>query len=148
MSTLAINRKARFDYEILEKYQAGVALSGQEVKAVKNGHLSLKGAFVTFHQGRPVLTNAHITKYRFAGDLPDYDPTQPRFLLLKKKEIAYLRGKLHEKGLTIVPLSVYTKNRLIKVEIAVARGKHEYDKRETIKKRDAEREIKRVSDKN
>ncbi len=141
--SLASNKKAFFDYEILEKFQAGLVLTGQEAKSVKAGHMSLKGTFVTFHNGDAYLTNANITKYPQAGLLPDYDPTHSRRLLLRKREIRYLQGKLAEKGLTIVPLSVYTKNRLIKVEIAVGRGKKQYDKRETIKKRDTDREIKR-----
>ncbi|MBI5221407.1 MAG: SsrA-binding protein SmpB [Candidatus Magasanikbacteria bacterium] len=141
--SLANNRKALFDYEILEKFQAGLVLTGQETKSIKAGHMSLKGAYVTFHKGDAYLTNANITKYKQAGNLPDYEPTASRRLLLRKREIRYLQGKLAEKGLTIVPLSVYTKNRFIKVEIAVGRGKKQYDKRETIKKRDTEREIKR-----
>lgn len=141
--SLANNRKALHDYEIQEKFQAGLVLTGQETKSVKNGHMSLKGAYVTFHNGDAYLTNANITKYKEAGALPDYEPTHSRRLLLRKREIRYLQGKLAEKGLTIVPLSVYTKNRFIKVEIAVGRGKKQYDKRETIKKRDTEREIKR-----
>lgn len=138
---LAENKKAFFDYEIMDKYDAGLVLSGQEVKSAKEGQISLKGAFVTFHNGKAYITNMHINKYKPAGPLPDYDPTQSRQLLLHKKEIAYLQGKSLEKGLTIVPLKVYTKARLIKVEIAVARGKHKYDKREAIKKRDIQREI-------
>lgn len=141
--SLASNKKALFDYEILEKFQAGLVLTGQETKSVKAGHLSLKGTYVTFHNGDAYLTNANISKYPQAGNLPDYEPTASRRLLLRKREIRYLQGKLAEKGLTIVPLSVYTKNRLIKVEIAVGRGKKQYDKRETIKKRDTDREIKR-----
>ncbi len=142
--TLVDNRKALYDYEVLEKFQAGLVLTGQEVKSVKNGHLSLKGAYVTFHNGDAYLTNAHITKYKQAGNLDDYDPTHSRRLLLKKKEIRYLQGKLEEKGLTIVPLSVYTKNRFVKMEIAVAKGKKQYDKRETLKKRDTQRELRQV----
>ncbi len=141
--SLSSNKKAFFDYEILEKFQAGLVLTGQEVKSVKAGHMSLKGTYVTFHNGDAYLTNANITKYPQAGLLPDYEPTASRRLLLRKREIRYLQGKLAEKGLTIVPLSVYTKNRLIKVEIAVGRGKKQYDKRDTIKKRDTEREMKR-----
>jgi len=144
MSTYADNRKALFDYEILEKFEAGLELSGQETKSVKNGHLSLKGAYVTFHGRDANLTNAHISPYKEAGKLEGYDPTQSRRLLLHKREIAYLRGKSQEKGLTIVPISVYNRGRFVKVEIAVARGKHQYDKRESIKKREVEREIKRV----
>jgi SsrA-binding protein len=109
------------------------------------GHLSLKGSFVTFHNGDAYLTNAHISKYPSAGPLPDYDPTQSRRLLLKKREIEFLRGKSQEKGLTIVPITVYTRGNRIKVGIALARGKHSYDKRETIKKRDLDRELRRAS---
>jgi len=142
--SLADNRKALYDYEVLEKFQAGLVLTGQEVKSVKNGHLSLKGAYVTFHNGDAYLTNAHITKYKQAGDIPDYDPTHSRRLLLRKKEIRYLQGKLEEKGLTIVPLSVYTKKRFVKMEIALAKGKKQHDKRETLKKRDAQREMRQI----
>lgn len=142
--TLADNRKALHDYEILEKFQAGLVLTGQETKSIKSGHLSLKGAYVTFHGGDAYLTNAHVTKYKQAGNLKDYDPTHSRRLLLRKKEIRYLQGKLQEKGLTIVPLSVYTKNRFIKVEIAIARGKKQYDKREALKKRDTQRELRQA----
>ncbi len=145
-NALAENRQARFNYEILETFQAGLVLTGQEVKAAKKGAVSLKGAFVTFHGNEAKLTNAHITKYAPAGPLPNYDPTRSRTLLLKKREINYLRGKSLEKGLTIVPLKMYTRNRLIKVEVAVARGKHAYDKRATVKKRDLEREVRRALD--
>jgi len=142
--TLADNRKALYDYEILEKFQAGLVLTGQETKSVKNGQISLKGAYVTFRDGDAYLTNSHISKYKQAGLLPDYDPTKSRRLLLRKREIRYLQGKSQEKGLTIVPLSVYTKKRFVKIEIAVARGKKQYDKRETIKKRDAAREMRQI----
>lgn len=143
MSTLADNKKAHFDYQILETFEAGIVLSGQEVKSAKKGQINLKGAYVTFHSGNPHLLNAHITKYQNAGPLPDYDPTQSRRLLLKKREISYLQGKLGEKGLTIVPLSVYTSRHLIKVSIGLAKGKQLHDKRETIKKRELDREVKR-----
>lgn len=141
---LARNQKAIFDYDLLEKYEAGLVLSGQEVKSVKDGHLSLKGAFVTFHNNEAFLTGAHISKYKHAGPLLAYDPDQSRKLLLKKRQIEYLRGKSQEQGLTIVPIRVYTKNRLIKVEITVARGRHKYDKREVLKKRDTDREMSRA----
>jgi SsrA-binding protein len=143
MSNFADNKKAHFDYEILEKYQAGISLTGQEVKSVRAGQISLTGAFVTFHGKKAVLTNAHISPYKFAGALPGYEPTRSRTLLLHKREINYLRGKSEEQGLTIVPLRVYSNNRLIKLEIAVARGKHRFDKRESIKKRDLNRELKK-----
>ncbi|HLD34673.1 MAG TPA: SsrA-binding protein SmpB [Patescibacteria group bacterium] len=140
---LAINQQAKFDYEILEKYEAGLSLSGPEVKSVKDGQMSLKGAFVTFHGGDAYLFNAHISPYKQAGTKISYDPTQSRRLLLHQKEIRYLQGKLEEKGLTIVPLRVYTRNRFIKVEIALGKGKQQFDKRESIKKRDTAREMKR-----
>src|SRR3989339_451543 len=143
MTQLAVNKKALFDYEILEKYEAGLVLSGQEVKSVRSGHMSLKGAYITFHNGEALLTGAHITRYKPAGPLPDYDPERSRKILLKAREVRYLQGKTQEKGLTIIPVSVYTKNHFIKVEIAVGQGRHKYDKREVIKKRDTEREIKR-----
>ncbi|MFA6105280.1 MAG: SsrA-binding protein SmpB [Patescibacteria group bacterium] len=145
MTNFAENKKARFDYEILDTYQAGISLTGQEVKSVRAGQISLTGTFITFHNGKAILTNAHISPYKFAGPLPDYEPTRSRTLLLHKREINYLRGKSEEQGLTIVPLRVYSSNRLIKLEIAVARGKHRFDKRETIKKRDLNRELKKDS---
>jgi SsrA-binding protein len=105
--------------------------------------MSIKDAFVTFHGTAALLSNAHIAKYPHAGPQNDYEPTRSRRLLLRSKEIAYLRSKALEKGLTIVPLHVYTKNRLIKVEVAVARGKHTYNKKETLKNRDIDRDTKR-----
>lgn len=141
--SLAQNKKALFDYEILEKFQAGLVLTGPEVKSVKDGQISLKGAYVTFHNGEAYLLNAHISPYKPAGKSDSYDPTVSRHLLLHKKEIRYLQEKIQEKGLTIVPLSVYTSNRFVKVEIAVARGKQNFDKRDTIKKRDLDREVQR-----
>ena len=141
MPTLARNRRARFDYEILETFEAGLKLTGNEVKSVRGGHISLAGAFVTFRGNIPILTNAHISPYPFAPLRADYDPTAPRELLLKKSEIAYLRGKLAEKGLTALPLSVYTKHRYLKLEIGVGRGKKTFDKRASLKKREIDREI-------
>ena len=145
MSELANNRQAFHDYEILEKFEAGLSLLGYEVKSVKKGNLSLKGAFVTFHDNTPLLTNMHITAYKPAGEIPNYDPTRSRTLLLHKSQIKHLRGKAQEKGLTIVPISVYTKNHLIKVTVAVARGKKQFDKRAALRKRDLDREIRRMS---
>ncbi|MFA7653495.1 MAG: SsrA-binding protein SmpB [Candidatus Magasanikbacteria bacterium] len=144
MSELANNRKAFHDYEILEKLEAGLVLSGQEVKSIKKGHASLKGSFITFRGDTPILTNANISKYQPAGNLPDYDPLRPRPLLLHKKQIAYLKSKVHEEGLTIIPISMYTKNHLVKIEVAVAKGKKKFDKRAAIKKRDLDREVKRT----
>ena len=144
MSTIAVNKRANFDYEIIDKYEAGLVLSGAEVKSIKTGHISLKGSFVTFRGIEPFLTNADIPFYKFAGNPANYDSRQPRKLLLKKSEIKNLLGKIKVKGLTLVPIRVYTKKRLIKLEFGVGRGKKEYDKREDIKQREAKRKTKRI----
>lgn len=143
MPTLTTNKKAFHDYHILEKYEAGIVLSGQEVKSVKVGQINLKGSYITSHGDEIWLTNCHISPYKMAS-LKDYKPTRDRKLLLNKKEISSLIGKLQSKGLTVLPLSVYTKGSLVKIEIGVARGKKEYDKREIIKKRDSDRQIQRL----
>lgn len=142
MATLSFNKRSGFDYELLDRYEAGMVLTGPEVKSIKTGHISLKGSFVTLKGTELYLTNASIPPYVHAGILKNYNPTQPRKLLLKKSEIKSLIGKVRISGLTLVPIRVYTKKRLIKLEFAVAKGKKEYDKRESIKKRDAERKIK------
>lgn len=143
MPTYAINKKARFDYEILETFEAGLVLVGHEVKSVRAKQIKLTGAFVTIHNDEALLTNAHIPVYRHAV-VRNYDPTQSRKLLLKAKEIRYLRGKLQEKGLTIVPLCVYTKARKIKLEIGIGKGKKKYDKRRVIKEREYKREMGKI----
>lgn len=143
MPTLATNKKARHDYEILTTYEAGLMLTGPEAKSLRNGGGKLTGAYVTFHKGDPMITGMHVRKYKYAT-VPDYDPTRSRKLLLHTKEIAKLYGKSQEKGLTIVPLSVYTKGRYIKVEIAVCRGKKLHDKREALKKRDSDKQVRRA----
>ena len=142
MPELGQNRRARFDYEILEKLEAGLLLTGAEVKSAKAGHISIAEAFVTFHGGQAFLTNAHISAYEPAA-AKEYEPLRSRGLLLHKKQLEFLREKALTEGLTVVPLKVYTKNRLIKVEIAVAKGRKQYDKRAVIKQRDVEREIRR-----
>ncbi len=141
MPTYSVNKKAKFDYEILETFEAGLVLNGIEVKSIRTGSASLKGAFVTFHGADAFITNFHIPKYKYSGSALNYEPERSRKLLLKAKEISYLRGKSQEKGLTIVPISLYTKGRRIKVEVAVCRGKKKYDKRETIKKRELKKEL-------
>ncbi len=140
---LAKNRRATFDYDLIKKYEAGLVLKGIEVKSIKSGHASLKGSFVTIHNNELFLTNANIPPYKFAGNPKDYDPTASRKLLLHKKEIKYLLGKSKTEGLTMVPLSLYTVKNKVKLEFALARGKKKYDKRETIKKRTAQREMDR-----
>lgn len=144
MTTLAINKRADFDYELDNRFEAGLVLTGAEVKSVKNGHLSLKGSFVTMHDGELYLTNANISPYPFAKTSTLHDPTRSRKLLIKKSEIRSLIGKLHNKGLTLVPLRVYTKRRLIKLEFAVGHGKKAFDKRSDIAKKESERNIRRA----
>jgi SsrA-binding protein len=143
MANYAENRKARFNYEILEKYETGIELLGTEVKSVRMGQMSLEGAFVIVRGGEAFLINANIPPYQPKNSPKDYDPLKNRKLLLTKKEIAELAGSEKNKSLTIVPISVYNKNRKIKVEIALVKGKKKFDKRETIKKRDTDREIRR-----
>lgn len=141
MDDLASNDRARYDYELLEKLEAGLVLTGQETKSAKTGHLKLKGAHVAFTRGEAMLIGAHIARYPKAGPLPDYDPERSRKLLLHKRQLDRLRGKREEEGLTIVPLRAYMVGGRIKIEIAVARGKKQYEKRESIKKRDIDRQI-------
>lgn len=143
MANYAENRKAKFDYEILEKYEAGIELLGQEVKSIRGGHMSLEGAFVIIRGGEAFLINAYIPPYQPKNAPKDYDPLKNRKLLLTKKEIAELAGSEKNRSLTIIPLSVYNKGRKIKVEIALVKGKKKHDKRESIKKRETEREVRR-----
>src|SRR3989338_5195380 len=144
MASYAENRKARFDYEILEKYEAGIELLGSEVKSVRGGKMSLEGAFVIARGGEAYLINANIPPYQPKNVPKDYDPLRNRKILLTKKQIAELASNEKNKSLTIVPISVYNKGRKIKVEIAVVKGKKKYDKRETIKKRETDRNIRRT----
>lgn len=144
MPNIATNKHAYHDYTILEKYEAGLVLTGQEVKSIKTGHISLKESFATIRGTEVFLTNAHIPPYPFAGPLKNYDPTGPRKLLLKKSEIKHLIGKIRTQGLTLVPLSVYTKKRLLKVELGLGKGKKEFDKRKTIAQKEAQRKMARA----
>lgn len=139
-----VNKRAYFDYTVLETYEAGIELLGFEVKSIRKGSMSLRASFVTLRDNQLWLTNAVISPYQPQNTPANYDSTRSRRLLLHKKEIARLTGKLREKGLTMVPLKVYNKHSKIKVEIGVVKGKKQYDKREVIKKRDTEREIRRV----
>jgi SsrA-binding protein len=137
------NKKAHFNYEILEKIEAGIELLGFEVKSLKKGQGSLEGSHITVRGNEVFIINMQIPPYQPTNTPKDYDPTRNRRLLLTKKEISRLSGEENQKGLTIVPLSVYNKGRKLKLEIAIVRGEKKYDKRETIKRRDVEREIRR-----
>jgi len=144
MSIYAINKRATFDYELLEKLEGGLVLVGHEVKAVKTGHLSLKGAFLTVHNNELYLTNAHIPAYQKLNTPEKYDEYRARKVLVKRRELDSLIGKIKQKGLTLVPIKVYSKHRLIKLEFAVGKGKRLIDKREDIKTREAKISIRRV----
>lgn len=140
---LARNKKAFHDYFIEEKYESGIELIGTEVKSIKAGKVSIKESFVRIIKNEIFVMNMNVTPYEF-GNINNKSETRVRKLLLNKKEIEKLQSKIKEQGYTIVPISIYTKNRLVKVEIALAKGKKNYDKRETLKKKDQEREIQKV----
>ncbi len=144
MPALAENRRARFDYDILETIEAGIVLTGQEVKSTKLGRMSLAGAFGTVHENAVWLTGASIPAYQPKNAPAGYDPERSRKLLLNRKEVDRLIGKMKERGLTLVPLKVYAKHGRIKVELGLGRGKKQHDKRETIRLREATREIDRT----
>lgn len=141
--SLVSNKKAYFDYEILEKLEAGIELLGQEVKSLKGGQGSLLGARVVVRGKEVFVINMNIPPYQPKNTPKDYDRERSRRLLLSKKEIQELEKVEGQKGLTIIPISVYNKGRKLKLEIAIVRGKKKYDKRETLKKRDFERESRR-----
>lgn len=149
MPLLAQNKKASFDYELLEKYEAGLVLFGHEVKALRSGQASLKGSFISFkktnNKTEAFLFNCQIAPYKNAGHLPDYNPRRERKLLLKNKEVDYLIGKSQVEGLTLIPLRIYTKHSFLKLEFALAKGKKKYDKRESIKKRDVDRKLRSLT---
>ncbi len=143
MASYAENRKAHFNYEILEKYETGIELIGTEVKSIRGGRMSLEGAFVIVRGGEVYLIGSNIPPYQAKNAPKDYDPLRNRKLLLTKKEITELADSEKNKSLTIVPISVYNKNRKIKLSIALVKGKKKFDKRESIKKRDTDRELRR-----
>ena len=136
---IADNRKAGFDFHLLETFEAGVALRGSEVKAIREGRINLREAYCRFDGDELYLVGAHISQYSHDGHA-GHDATRPRKLLLHRHELNKLFGKSVEKGLTVVPLKVYLKNGRVKVAVALARGKKSYDKRETIRRREVDRE--------
>jgi SsrA-binding protein len=144
VKVVATNRRARHDYAIVDTDEAGLVLLGSEVKSLREGHIQLKDSYATIEDGEAYLIGAHIAPYGYARD-GGHEPERPRKLLLHKREIGRLAGTLAEKGLTLIPLQVYFKDGKAKVELAVAKGKRTVDKREDIRKRDAEREMDRVA---
>ncbi len=142
--TLCANRKARYDYHIEETFETGVVLLGSEVKSIRQGRANLRDGYAAFSGGELFLHNCHISPYEQASQF-NLDPLRPRKLLMRRSEIERLRGKVEQKGLTLVPLSLYLKGPHVKVNLALARGKKEYDRRDDIKEREADREVARMS---
>ena len=136
---VTVNRKARHDYHIIDSYEAGVVLKGTEVKSIREGNVNLKDSYAIIKNGEVFLINAHISPYK-QGSIFNHNPLRDKKLLLNKKEIRKLIGKVEEKGMTLVPLKLYLKKGIVKIELALAKGKILYDKRESIAKRDYERE--------
>ncbi len=139
MKPYAVNRRARFEYELLERFTAGLQLTGSEVKSVRDGRVNLSDGYVAIEGGEASLVSVHISPYDHAG-YANHDPLRRRKLLLHKRELERLVGKITEKGLTVVPLAIGVEGNWIKVELALARGKKLHDKRETIKRRTLDRE--------
>ncbi|MEN8182000.1 MAG: SsrA-binding protein SmpB [Myxococcota bacterium] len=139
---IASNRRARFDYEILDTFEAGIVLLGPEVKSLRAGNANLSDAYATVRRGELFLVNAHISPYTQAGR-ENPDPRRERKLLLHKREIGRLGGQVAERGRTLVPLALYFRGGRAKVELALARGKRRFDRRETIRRREQEREVQR-----
>ena len=140
MQSLAFNKRASHDFEILEKFEAGIVLTGAEVKSLRSGNATLQGAYVTIARGELWLMGAHIGKLQAAGVQESYDPTRTRKLLVHKKELLTLVGKTQEKGLTLVPFALYPRGRQIKLSFGLCRGRKAHDKREKLKARDLDRE--------
>jgi SsrA-binding protein len=140
---VAVNRRAFHDYFIDEKYECGIVLTGTEVKSLRAGRCNLRDGFARIDENEAWLENVHISPYE-QGNLMNHEPIRPRKLLLHRKQIATLIGKVRQKGYTLIPLRVYFVRNHAKVELGLARGKREYDKREAIAERDAKREIARV----
>ena len=142
--TIAKNRRARYEYEIEKTMEVGIVLEGTEVKSIRSGQINLADSFCRVDENLQVyLMNAHVSKYNF-GNRHNHDPIRPRLLLLHRSEIKRLYGQLKEKGLTLIPLKIYLKRGIIKLELALGRGKKLHDKRLAIKKRDAQREIEKI----
>ncbi len=141
---VATNRRARFDYEIVDTWEAGIALMGPEVKSLREGRVNLGDAFATVFRGEAWLEKMHISPYEPATRANPGDPQRRRKLLLHRQEINRLEHKITEKGLTLIPLTVYFRHGRAKIELALARGKHRHDKRETIKRREGDREARRA----
>ncbi|MCI8347007.1 MAG: SsrA-binding protein SmpB [Bacilli bacterium] len=135
-----LNRKARHDYFTLKIYEAGIALTGTEIKSIRQGGCNIKDSYAIIRNGEVFLINMHISPYK-EGNIFNHEETRTRKLLLHKKEIKKIIEEIEKKGLTLIPLKLYFKNNILKVELGVCQGKHNYDKRETIKERDMKRAV-------
>lgn len=144
MSTLAENKKAHHEYEILEEFEAGMVLNGQEVKSIKEGRVSLQSSYIAIQKGDPYLLGVKIPPYQPQNISDDYKPERKRKLLLRQNQIEYLGGKNKKEGLTLVPLKVYTKRGLIKLKFGLAKGKKQEDRRKEIKDKEIQRQIERA----
>jgi SsrA-binding protein len=140
--TVATNRKANFEYFLLERLEAGIALHGSEIKSIRNGQMSLQESYIQLDAHSAMLINAHVAPYNPASR-NNHDPLRPRRLLLHKKQIREMYAAVKQKGVTVIPVKVYLKDGIAKIEIALARGKKNYDKRDSIAERDMERENRR-----
>lgn len=141
MSILAINKRATFDYDLLESFEGGLVLTGVEVKSVKAGHVQFKGAFLDIKRGELWLKNMFVSKYGPAGEQLSYVPDRDRKVLVHKRQLKRLIGKRKAEGLTLIPVRIYTKNNFVKLAFAIAKGKKQFEKRETIKKRETDRTV-------
>ena len=140
---IAVNRKAKHEYELLDRYEAGIELKGTEIKSIRQGKVQLKDAYISIRDGQAIVKGMHISPYEF-GNRFNHDEVRDRHLLLHKREILKLDQAVRLKGLTLIPLNIYITHGLCKMEIAVARGKNLHDKRESAKKRDVERELRKL----
>jgi SsrA-binding protein len=143
VKVIATNRKARYEYQLLDRYEAGLVLQGSEIKSIRAGRISLQEGFVLFENGEAWLVNVHIAPYDPAHR-QNHEPRRRRKLLLHRREIERLQAGAQEKGFTVVPLRLYLKDGRAKIEIALVKGKRQYDKRQTIAKRDSKRQIERA----
>ena len=145
VKVISVNRKALYDYDILDRLEAGILLTGTEIKSIRAGQVNLRDAFARPQKSELWLYNAHIAPYKAASPPFNHDPYRPRKLLLHRDEIARLAGNVSQKGLTVVALRLYIKDHLAKVELGLARGRRKYDKREAIAAREAQREMRRAA---
>lgn len=137
------NKKALFDYEVIEEFEAGIVLIGSEVKSIRNGSANLKWAYITIHSGRPVLVGCHISEYKWSTGII-HDPKRERLILLSKKEILRLSQKVKETGASLIPVSIYSKGNLFKVRVALGKWRKKWEKKNLLKERDLDRETQKV----